>query len=151
MWTSRTGLGGIEVVGMDRSYTGVNAETRCYASAMTQTQKSIVDVERADGVVIGRIHCPTVGEREAPIIRDEVIKEAKVSGFKLALDFTQVTMMGSLALGTLVTISKECSAGGGKLALFGLNGNLTEVLKMTRLDKLLPIYKDQATALKKLK
>ena len=118
---------------------------------MTQTQKSIVGTEHVEGVVIGRIHCPTVGEREAPIIRDEVLREAKLAGFRLALDFTEVTMMGSLALGTLVTIAKECSAGGGKLALFGLNSNLTEVLKMTRLDKLLPIHKDQASALKKVK
>lgn len=118
---------------------------------MTQTQKSIVNIDRVDGVVIGRIHCPTVGEREAPIIREEVIKEAKVSGYRLALDFTHVTMMGSMALGTLVTIAKDCTTGGGKLGLFGLNGNLTEVLKMTRLDKMLPIYKDEATAIKKLK
>lgn len=118
---------------------------------MTQTQKSIVDVEKVDGVVIARIHCPTVGEREAPIIRDEVLREAKLHGHRLALDFTEVTMMGSLALGTLVTISKECSGGGGRLALFGLNGNLTEVLKMTRLDKMLPIYKDEAAAMKKLR
>jgi anti-sigma B factor antagonist len=118
---------------------------------MTQTEKSIVQIDRVDGVVVGRIHCPTVGEREAPIIRDEVLREAKLSGFRLALDFSQVTMMGSLALGTLVTISKECTGGGGRLALFGLNNNLTEVLKMTRLDKMLPIFKDEASALKKMK
>jgi anti-sigma B factor antagonist len=118
---------------------------------MTQTEKSFVQIDRVDGVVVGRIHCPTVGEREAPIIRDEVLREAKLSGFRLALDFSQVTMMGSLALGTLVTISKECTGGGGRLALFGLNNNLTEVLKMTRLDKMLPIFKDEASALKKMK
>jgi len=116
-----------------------------------QTQKSIIDIRHVEGVVIGRIHCPTVGEREAPIIKDEALREAKLAGHRLALDFTEVTMMGSLALGSLVTISKECTAGGGRLALFGLNNNLTEVLKMTRLDKMLPIYKDEASALKKIK
>jgi anti-anti-sigma factor len=116
-----------------------------------QTQKSIIDVQHVEGVVVGRIHCPTVGEREAPIIKDEALREAKLVGFKLALDFSEVTMMGSLALGTLVTISKECTGGGGRLALFGLNNNLNEVLKMTRLDKLLPIFKDEATALKKIR
>jgi len=118
---------------------------------MTQTQKSIIDMEHVEGVVIGRIRCPTVSEREAPIIKDEALREAKLAGHRLGLDFSGVTMMGSLALGTLVTIAKECNGAGGKLALFGLNNNLTEVLKMTRLDKLLPIYKDEATALKKIR
>ncbi len=117
---------------------------------MSQTgEKSIIAFEMADGVAIGRIHCPVVGQREAPIIQEEALDAAARSGHRLALDFSAVTMMGSLALGTLVAVARSCKERGGGLALFGLNDNLTEVLKMSRLDKLLPIAKDEARAIKK--
>lgn len=113
-------------------------------------EKTIIAVDIKDGVAIGRITCPSIGEREAPIVQQEGLAGAARAGHKLVLDFTQVQMMGSLALGTLVTISKQCKAGGGKLALFGLNGNLADVLKMSRLDKLLLITRDEDHAIRKV-
>jgi len=114
-------------------------------------EKTIVAMEIKDSVAIGRITCPAIGEREAPIIQKEGLESAATVGHKLILDFTQVNMMGSLALGSLVTISKQCKAGGGKLALFGLNTNLSDVLKMSRLDKLLTIAKDEDHAIRKVR
>ena len=113
-------------------------------------EKTIIALDTKDGVAIGRITCPSVGEREAPIIQQEGLQSAGNVGHRLILDFSQVNMMGSLALGTLVTISKQCKAGGGKLALFGLNKNLSDVLKMSRLDKLLTIAKDEDHAIRKV-
>lgn len=113
------------------------------------SEKSIISIETRDAVTIGRIACPTVGEREAPIIKSEALAAAQSTKARLALDFSAVTMMGSLALGTLVTISKDSKAAGGKLVLFGLNKNLADVLKMSRLDKLLAIAKDEDAAVKK--
>jgi anti-anti-sigma factor len=111
--------------------------------------KSIISFETIDGVAVGRVYCNVIGQREAPIIQAECAEVSKAAEARVALDFSGVTMMGSLALGTLVTISRTCKAAGGGLALFGLNDNLTEVLKMSRLDKLLPIAKNEAAAIKK--
>lgn len=112
-------------------------------------EKTIIAMDARDGVTIGRITCPAIGEREAPIIQQDSLAAAASTAHKLALDFSQVAMMGSLALGTLVSITKECKSKGGVLVLFGLNTNLADVLKMSRLDKLLVIAKDENAAIKK--
>ncbi len=113
-------------------------------------EKTIIALDKKDDVAVGRITCPSIGEREAPIIQQESLEFASRLGHRLVLDFTQVQMMGSLALGTLVTISKQAKAGGGRLAMFGLNKNLADVLKMSRLDKLLTIAKDEDAAIRKV-
>ena len=112
-------------------------------------EKTIIAMDIKDGVGIGRITCPSIGEREAPIIQQDTLGTAPKTRHHVILDFNQVAMMGSLALGMLVTITKECKSKGGVLVLFGLNSNLTDVLKMSRLDKLLVIAKDEGAAMKK--
>ncbi|MEO1128565.1 MAG: STAS domain-containing protein [Planctomycetota bacterium] len=113
------------------------------------SEKSFVTIERVEKAVVGRISCASMGQREAPIIQEEVLKAAGEPP-QIALDFSGVTMMGSLSLGMLVTLSKQAKAGGGKLVLFGLNENLRGVLKMSRLDQLLTIAKNEKAALKKV-
>lgn len=102
------------------------------------------------GAAVGRVHAHNVGQREAPIIQEELLAVAKATGSRAALDLSRVTMMGSLALGTIVAITKECKADGGKLVLFGLSDQLHGLFKMSHLDRLLTIVQDEKAALKKL-
>lgn len=112
-------------------------------------EKTIIAMDRRDGVTIGRITCPAIGEREAPIIQRDALQAAAETGHRLILDFTHVAMMGSLALGMLVTITKQCKGAGGLVVLYGLNANLADVLRMSRLDKLLVIAKDEDGAMRR--
>lgn len=114
-------------------------------------QASLIAVESVEGVAIGRVTAPTFGPREAPLIEQEVGPAADAAGGRLVLDLTEVRMMGSMGLGTLITLSKRCKQAGGALALFGLNDDIRGILKMSRLDKLLPIASDEAGALKKVR
>lgn len=50
----------------------------------------------------------------------------------------------------LVTITKRCRDGGGKLAIVGLAPALLDLIKLTKLDKFLIIAKDEAAAVEKL-
>ena len=112
---------------------------------------SIISVRVESGVAVGEIKCPNVGEREAGVIREEIESEAKAVGSRVVLDFANVQMMGSLTLGMLVTLTKQCKAAKGVLVLCGLNDHLNGLLKMSRLDKLLTIAPDLASAVRRAK
>ena len=57
----------------------------------------------------------------------------------LLLDFTNVTLITSVELGTLIGLHKKMKASGGRLTLFNLNLHVFEVFSVTRLEKLLEI------------
>jgi anti-anti-sigma factor len=54
----------------------------------------------------------------------------------LMLDFTHVTYLNSVELGTLITLHKRARSAGGRVTLFNMNAQLREVLSITRLDTL---------------
>jgi anti-anti-sigma factor len=58
---------------------------------------------------------------------------------KLVLDFSNVIMVSSACLGTLVRLHKELQAAGVSLALRGLQGAVYEVFEVTRLTHLLHV------------
>jgi anti-anti-sigma factor len=64
-----------------------------------------------------------------------------------AVDLTQVEMMGSQALGMLINLRKEALANKGKVVLFGLNDDLQEMLKITRLSAIFTVAKDKSAAI----
>lgn len=57
----------------------------------------------------------------------------------LLLDFKNIQSLGSMELGTLVTLHKRLRDTGGRLTLFNVSPMVTEVFTVTRLDTLLRI------------
>ncbi len=100
--------------------------------------------------VVAKIMCPAVGQREAPIVEEELKAAAVSANNRVVLDLSSVTVLGSMGLGMLVTITKRCRDGGGKLAIIGLAPGLLDLIKLTKLDKFLIIAKDEAAAVEKL-
>lgn len=109
-----------------------------------------VQHERNGSIAVARITCPSVGQREAPIVQDEITGAANGAAWKVIVDFKSVTMLGSMGIGMLVTLTKQTREKGGRLALFGLSEELMGMIRLTKLDKLLPIVGDEAAALKKV-
>jgi anti-sigma B factor antagonist len=65
----------------------------------------------------------------------------------IILDFTQVEFLSSQAIGILLTMNKKLNAlKGSKLVLCGVGSRLTELLRITRLDKILTIKPTQKEA-----
>lgn len=54
----------------------------------------------------------------------------------LLLDFTEVTYIDSSGLATLIEYVRECSAFGGKMALFGLQKKVRTIFDLVRLNEL---------------
>lgn len=67
----------------------------------------------------------------------------------LILDFSSVRYLSSQAIGIILTLNRKLSTvGRSKLVLCGVNDTLMQLLKITRLDKVLTIKPTQHEALK---
>jgi anti-anti-sigma factor len=116
---------------------------------MPDSEASILHSETIDGCLVARIACPHVGQREAPIIQSEVEHRAPDHAHRVAIDFADVTMLGSLGLGALITLTKTCKSEGGKLVIFNVDAPIRELVKMSRLDRVITLCADEPEALKK--
>ena len=68
---------------------------------------------------------------------------------RMLLDFTKVEYLSSQAIGIIVGLNKKTSKiPGGKLVLCGVSSQLMQLLKITRLDRVLQIVKTQQDGLK---
>lgn len=66
----------------------------------------------------------------------------------IILDFSRVEFLSSQAIGILLTMNKKLAAlPRSKLVLCGVGARLTELLRITRLDKLLTIKPSQKEAI----
>ena len=65
----------------------------------------------------------------------------------ILLDFRAVQFMSSSALGTLIRFSKRCKEFKAHLKLCGISPQIFQVFKITGLDKVFEIHKDQQEAL----
>ncbi len=94
---------------------------------------------------------PQVGQREGPIITDEVNKQLAAAGKSLrfvVVDLAQVTFMSSMGLGAVIGFRNEAHRLGAKCILVNVNADLIGVLKMMKIDRLYTIAKDQAEVVK---
>jgi anti-sigma B factor antagonist len=111
---------------------------------------AFLEVKQIDRGAVARITCPAVGQREAPIVEEELKTAAGGANNRLIIDMSSVTVLGSMGLGMLVTITKRCRDGGGRLAIIGLSPALLDLIRLTKLDKFLVIAKDEVAAIEKL-
>ena len=87
-----------------------------------------------------------VTEREAGIIYDESVAQLDDRCTGIVLDFSNVEMLASAGIGTLVRLHKRMKERKGQVALCGLSSELKELLKLTRMDKLLTVCDDKPSA-----
>jgi anti-sigma B factor antagonist len=66
---------------------------------------------------------------------------------KLVLNFGSVDFLSSAALGKLITLDKRVRAHSGRLRLCCIRPEIFEVFKITRLDRMFDIKREEADAL----
>ena len=69
-------------------------------------------------------------------------------GRLLVLDLAQLSYVSSAGLRSILILSKQAKAAGGRLALCRLAGFIQEVITLSGFNTFLPIYADAASALK---
>lgn len=92
--------------------------------------------------LIATIKCPKITDFEKPALHTELSKIAAAHGFRLVVDMQNVHIIGSSGIGLLLSLNKEARAAGGKLAICHVAEEILEMLKISHLLKVLPVYKD---------
>jgi anti-anti-sigma factor len=64
----------------------------------------------------------------------------------LVLDLRPVEFLPSMALGKLVMLNRKAQAAGGRMVLCGLSADVDEILQVTHLNSLFPIYHTEEEA-----
>ena len=65
---------------------------------------------------------------------------------KLVLDLTKLTFLDSAGVGVLAVCSGAMTKAGGRLLIAGASGRVKEVLQLTRLDQVIGMVSDVASA-----
>lgn len=105
----------------------------------------------ADNGAVLRILDHKLHELEATQLVAEFKAYLNNSGKRLiVMDYTDVEFVSSAGLGAMITISRTVSELEGKMVLTGISDNIMQVMKLTKLDRLLSIEKTLAKAQKKL-
>lgn len=98
-----------------------------------------VAIERYPRGVYARIACPSIGQREAPIISGEISEAISGTpmprGGALVLDLSNVVMVTSIGLGMCIDIRRQAEASRLKPYLFGTNRQLLDILRMMKIDR----------------
>lgn len=109
-----------------------------------------VRVSHEGGAVVAQVVWPSISEYEATVLYNEIEAAARDGRWRLVLDMSDVTFLASSGIGMIVKLHNACKGGGGRLAVCGLNDQLGELLRMTRMDRLFPIVAEREKAIKKV-
>jgi anti-anti-sigma regulatory factor len=99
-----------------------------------------VAIERFPKGLLARVVCPSIGQREAPIISSEVTEALAAAnmpkGSSFVLEFSGVTMLSSMGLGMCVDLRNRAEAAKMKPYMTGTSRSLLDLFRMMRIDRL---------------
>lgn len=112
---------------------------------------AFLQTQETDDVLIVRFNDSKIlDEARIQSIGAELIEAAgrAAANKRLVLNFHGVAFMSSAMIGKLVLLNKKCKADGITLKLCEIAGNVQEVFKIMRLNKVFDIHKTEEKALK---
>ena len=106
-------------------------------------QENVLVVEFEDWRILEETMVAQIGEQLSELVQTG-------SELRLLLDFKNVEHMSSAMLGVLITLNKRLAERQGRLTLAGIQPQVYEVFKITRLDKLFNIRSTAKAAIQAL-
>ncbi len=112
----------------------------------------LVDFEYRDDICFLRLHGRFATGQDSAYLRGKT-DEVKNSGYaKILADFSKVEYIDSTGIGFLIGIyTSVLKAPGGRFVLANLNRRVREVLELTRLANVIPIFPTEQGALEALR
>ena len=118
-----------------------------YADSLP-VENGIADIEVMADIAVATLTQPILGQPDGPELLSELMLDLSESGADhFILDLQNVTMMDSACLGCLVEAVNKMAAKGGKIALVNPHMNVSDLFRLTRLDRVFPICKDVLAAM----
>ena len=105
-----------------------------------------VEIEVRSKLLYVKFMGPQVGQRESPIISQEVEPYLKAAGKDLKhfiVDLKSVNFMSSMGVGVCIALRNKAVAAGAKPILFGASADLAKLLAMMKIDQMYKFAKDQ--------
>jgi anti-sigma B factor antagonist len=99
-------------------------------------------------VIASRDEALPLGPGRAPILHDVVCEQITAGRKKILLNLRNVTYIDSSGLGELVACMTTVRNRGSRLRICNVDVRVYDLLRMTRLDSVLNLEKDEATALR---
>ncbi|NLX56420.1 MAG: STAS domain-containing protein [Planctomycetaceae bacterium] len=112
-------------------------------SLRTQENEGVLVVSFTDTKILDEAKIQKIGS-ELIAAADAAAAAEK----KMVLNFTGVDFMSSAMIGKLVLLNKKCKMDSVDLKLSDICGNVQEVFKIMKLNKVFDIYKTEDKALK---
>ena len=104
---------------------------------------ALINLEQHPEVVVVRIKAEKIEEYNVQEVQDAMsLAIAEVSPKPVVLELSGVIFLQSLALGALLRILTECRTREQPLFLVGLNSDLKELFRVTRLNQVFRIVAD---------
>lgn len=118
---------------------------------MQNTDQLIKTTEFDEKGALVRVTSNKLHEHESKLLIEQMRAYLESSGRSMiAVNFEQVEFISSAALGAMVSLNTEIAKRGGRLVVCHLNDDAMQVIKLTRLDKLIPVEKNEKKAQKRL-
>jgi len=95
-----------------------------------------------------RVLTDAIGADDADALADDVIDVMTALGPRAVIDFANVRTIASAGFGALVRIHNNAKDNHGAVAFYNCSPHLTEGLKITRLNRLFKVAKNEAAAVK---
>ncbi len=108
---------------------------------------SLFDVDRGPDWVFVRFTPADVDWTESPPVAESIWNVlAQNFIYRVVVEFDRVTLLRSYLLGQLVLLARRVHAQGGVLRICGLTPHNQEMMRISRLDELLPNYRNRGEA-----
>lgn len=100
------------------------------------THARVVD---SGGVAVATVLCERYSEHESKPIEHDLLDAAARCAHRLVIDLSKVAMLASAGIGSLISIHQACAKAGGKLVICALDPQIEQMLRLTRMDRMLVI------------
>lgn len=92
---------------------------------------------KVDGNHVTTFLTGKVYSQDASLFRDELLEQIDKGVTAVTIDLSELTYIDSTGLGVLITINKRIKEKNGKIVITGAQGMVEQLLKRTRLDRVL--------------
>lgn len=88
-----------------------------------------------------------IGFKGAKELKESILALVEAGHPNLLLNLEGVSFLDSTAIGTIVTIYKQCVARGGKLRICSLSEDVEMIVYLTGIDRFIEIFRTESEAL----
>ena len=104
-----------------------------------QDSSLTLTITAAGGLLIVRLRGPA-GMFDAERLRQRLAELAEAETPKIVLDLSELTFLNSAGLGAFIAAHRRCRERGGMLCLVRPREAVAQLLRVTHLDRLIPVY-----------